>query len=87
MLLLAAGATFWAGAACARPAPPPPPSGIVVHLFGPNAALANVLPTTSGPSGAPAAPLTMPDILNQMFVTGNPDLKPGQSFAKGRAGN
>jgi hypothetical protein len=47
---------------------------------------------TSGGAAAPAAapayvePSTS-DILHQMFVTGDPNLKPGQNFAKGRTGN
>jgi hypothetical protein len=42
----------------------------------------------SAPAAAPAyvEPSTS-DILHQMFVTGDPNLKPGQNFAKGRSVN
>lgn len=30
--------------------PQPPPSGIVIHLFGQNSVLSNILPTTAAPS-------------------------------------
>jgi len=90
----------------ARQTPTPPPSGIVVHLFGPESIMSNVLPTgvgsgggtpASGAAGGGAASAgagTLPyvepsthDILHEMFVTGDPDLKPGTNFAKGRTGN
>ncbi len=42
-------------AAFARLNPTPPPSGIVIHLFGPDSITSHVLPTFTGPAGAPAA--------------------------------
>ncbi len=45
-----------ASAALARQDPPPPPSGIVVHLFGQNSIMSNVLPTQ--PVRVPAKPDT-----------------------------
>ncbi|OYV31524.1 MAG: hypothetical protein B7Z81_13635 [Acidocella sp. 20-61-6] len=72
------------GAALAGPQPNPPPSGVVVHLFGQNSVMSNVLPTsaatalgvpagTAGSStGAPAAEPTLGDIAHQMFVVGDP---------------
>jgi hypothetical protein len=54
--LLAAAAVHHA--ASARQDPPPPPSGIVVHLFGQNSIMSNVMPsvtrTGAGIGGAPA---------------------------------
>lgn len=74
------------GAAEARPLPEPKPSGIVIHLFGPDSV------TTQTPAGggagkptSPAPDQTFGGILHQMFVTGDPNQKPGAAFAKGRA--
>jgi len=93
--------SFWAFPALAHQDPSPPPSGVVVHLFGPDSVTSNILPTGSAPhAAAPGATAskTAPaggggyvepsvhDILHQMFVTGDPNQKPGASFAKGRAG-
>ncbi len=61
-----------AGFAQARVDPTPKPSGIVVHLFGPQSAL-------------PEAHMSVPSILKQMFVTGDPSAKPGSALPKGRA--
>ena len=79
---------LWAGAAQARLNPTPPPSGIVVHLFGQNSVASHILPTGGGkatPDGGTAntAPSTQ-DILRQMFVTGDPNQKPGAALAKGK---
>jgi len=70
----------------ARQDPTPPPSGIVVHLFGPGSITSAVIPETASP-GVPAAEPSTGDILHQMFVTGDPDAKPGSTFPKGRAGD
>ncbi len=73
-------------AAIARQEPSPPPSGIVIHLFGQNSVMSNVLPTApevkradgggvaAGTAAAPAyvEPSTG-DILHEMFVTGDPN--------------
>lgn len=73
-------------AAEARPLPEPKPSGVVIHLFGPDSVMT---PAPAGGGAAkPAGPA--PDqnfggILHQMFVTGDPNQKPGAAFAKGRA--
>jgi hypothetical protein len=81
-LLLTAGFT---GTALAGPQPNPPPSGVVVHLFGQNSVMSNVLPTsaatalgvpagtTTSSSGEPAAEPTLGDIAHQMFVVGDPE--------------
>jgi hypothetical protein len=97
------------GAAWARNDPTPPPSGIVIHVFGPDSLMSNVLPndTAGGAGGAkPAAggtsmaggsvtgtaaeqnypEPTMNEVLHQMFVTGDPDQKPGAALATGRTG-
>ncbi|WP_284256381.1 hypothetical protein [Acidocella aquatica] len=80
------------GAAQARQPPNPPPSGEVVHLFGPGSLATHFLPSGNGaaPAGASGEnnyvePSTS-DILHQMFVTGDPNLKPGQAVSKGRNG-
>ncbi len=86
------------GAAQARQDPPPPPSGIVVHLFGPGSIASNIMPQgtlVKAPAGpaTPGAPLanqgyvepSVHDILRQMFVTGDPDAKPGAALATGRS--
>ena len=74
-------------AAEARPMPEPKPSGIVIHLFGPDSA--TTAPTTSGGTGTKpahaASDQNVGAILHQMFVTGDPNQKPGEAFAKGRA--
>lgn len=70
----------------ARVDPTPPPSGIVVHLFGPDSVMSNVMPAGSAApapgvgaaSGgtAPAAAYpepTLGGVLHQMFVTGDPN--------------
>jgi hypothetical protein len=80
---------LWGGAAQARQNPMPPSSGIVVHLFGQNSVASHILPTgetktTQGGDAANAAPSTQ-SILHQMFVTGDPNQKPGAAFAKGKA--
>lgn len=95
-------ASLWAFPALAHQDPSPPPSGVVVHLFGPNSVMSNMLPTgsaphTSAPAGGasktvPAGELddtepSMHDILRQMFVTGDPNQKPGAGFAKGKTGS
>ncbi len=80
---LAAGLPF---TALARPDPPPPPSGIVIHLFGQNSVMSNVLPTapdagrsdtaTVSEGGAPQPAYVEPstgEILHEMFVTGDPN--------------
>jgi hypothetical protein len=91
-------ASLWALPALARPDPIPPPSGIVVHLFGPGSVTSNILPTGNAPNAQAGStpnaqggsthyvePSTH-DILHQMFVTGDPDQKPGANIPKGRAG-
>ncbi len=80
---------LWGGAAQARQNPTPPPSGIVVHLFGQNSVASHILPagetkTTQGGDAANTAPSTQ-SILHQMFVTGDPNQKPGAAFAKGKS--
>jgi hypothetical protein len=70
-------------AAEARPTPEPKPSGIVIHLFGPTDST-----TTGGTGTKPANAASNQNvgaILHQMFVTGDPNQKPGAAFAKGRA--
>lgn len=85
----------------ARLDPEPPPSGIVIHLFGQNSVMSNILPTApsaeaaTAPGSPPPAPGLAPsandqqpsmhDILHQMFVTGDPDAPPG--FSHGKTGN
>jgi hypothetical protein len=81
--------------AAAREDPAPPPSGIVVHLFGPNSVMSNVVPVgqtaaapgaSAQPSGAVAAPAgedpTLGNVLHQMFVTGDPNDPPRPSSGK-----
>jgi hypothetical protein len=85
-----AAAAFLAisSAAQARPDPAPKPSGIVIHLFGTNSVTAHMLPTApahAGSSAAAASPSSFGAILHQMFVTGDPDQKPGAALSKGRA--
>ena len=63
-------------AAEARPMPEPKPSGIVIHLFGSDSA--------SKPANEASDP-NVGTILHRMFVTGDPNQKPGEAFAKGRA--
>ncbi len=73
---------------------PPKPSGKVIHLFGPDSVMGNILPTGPGaapasegastagapPAGAPSYPEpTMGDVLHQMFITGDPTAGPGFS--------
>jgi hypothetical protein len=73
-------------AAEARPMPEPKPSGIVIHLFGPDSATTES--TTGGTGTKPAntpSDQNVGAILHQMFVTGDPNQKPGAAFAKGRA--
>jgi len=84
--------------AAARQQPAPAPSGIVVHLFGQDSVLSNVLPTArEGARGAaqaePGAATPPPDvapstgdILHQMFVTGDPNdpTQPSQGRVKQR---
>ncbi len=81
--------------AIARQDPTPPPSGVVVHLFGQNSVMSNVLPTApqgslsgSAAATAPAGTgdngsLTLGDIAHQMFVVGDPNNPPRP--ASGRA--
>ncbi|HEY1855847.1 hypothetical protein [Acidocella sp.] len=92
--IFCAAAAFLAisSAAQARPDPAPKPSGVVVHLFGPNSMTAHLLPTApahaGGSAAAPAtaaAPSSFGAVLHQMFVTGDPNQKPGASLSKGRA--
>jgi hypothetical protein len=75
--------------------PAPPPSGVVIHLFGQNSIMSNVLPTEpatpdgAAPASAPArassndAEPSAGYILHQMFVTGDPNDPPKP--APGRA--
>jgi hypothetical protein len=92
--------TCWASFAAARPQPAPPPSGIVVHLFGPDSVASNFLPadgsgnTAQGSKaegaqaggGAQGTGPTMHGILHEMFVTGDPNMTPGQALSKGKTG-
>ncbi|WP_298215477.1 hypothetical protein [Acidocella sp.] len=88
--------------ALARPDPTPPPSGIVVHLFGPDAGVAKPSPSApsapnaaapqgpaaSAPQASPATPEpSIGDILHEMFVTGDPAQEAKPRFAPGRAGD
>ncbi len=98
-----------ASGAWARIDPTPPPSGIVIHVFGPNSLMSNILPdgaagggakpaagngsakpAAGSPSGTAAAQNypepTMDQVLHQMFVTGDPNQKPGAALATGRTG-
>jgi len=90
-----------AGLAQARQPPAPPPSGIVVHLFGAGSVTSNFFPSGPAP-GTPSAPgndtandsggavasgTGQHGILYQMFVSGDPNVKPGQTFSTGKAGN
>jgi hypothetical protein len=105
-----------ASGAWARNDPTPPPSGIVIHVFGPNSLMSNILPdgaagggaepaagsggakpaaggtsmAAGSPSGTAAAQNypepTMDQVLHQMFVTGDPNQKPGAALATGRTG-
>ncbi|MDE8348046.1 MAG: hypothetical protein POG74_00990 [Acidocella sp.] len=77
--------TGFAAAALAGPQPNPPPSGVVVHLFGADSVMSNVLPTSaatalgatsSASPGTPAAEPTLGDIAHQMFVVGDPEHPP-----------
>ncbi|MDR3520102.1 MAG: hypothetical protein P4L54_00655 [Acidocella sp.] len=77
--------TGFGAAALAGPQPNPPPSGVVVHLFGQDSVMSNVLPTTaatalgatsSAAPGTPAAEPTLGDIAHQMFVVGDPEHPP-----------
>jgi hypothetical protein len=84
--------------AAARESPAPPPSGIVVHLFGPDSVMSNVMPVgqSGAARGAPAAPgaaaapataagyeaPSLGDVLHQMFVTGDPNDPPRPSTGK-----
>jgi len=61
--------------AAGRQNPKPPPSGITLHPFG-------GLGTRQGGRSVPAP---VPVILHRMFVTGDPDQKPGQALSHGRA--
>ena len=87
---LLAGILFSAGlplTAWAGPQPNPPPSGVVVHLFGQDSVMSNILPTsaatalgvpagstaTATSGGAAAAEPTLGDIAHQMFVVGDPE--------------
>ncbi len=70
---LLALACLAAPAASARQNPTPPPSGITIHPF---ASLGTM------PGGKP---VPVPVILHRMFVTGDPDQKPGQALSHGRA--
>jgi len=73
------------GAAEARPLPEPKPSGIVIHLFGPDP-VTNQAPGSGAAKPSGTAPeQSFGGILHQMFVTGDPNQKPGAAFAKGRA--
>jgi hypothetical protein len=74
-LFAAAAFLAMSGAALARPDPTPKPSGVVVHLF--NA------PT---PAAGAKRPPGWGAVLHQMFVTGDPNQKPGATLPKGRAG-
>jgi hypothetical protein len=94
-------AAFWTLPAFAHQDPSPRPSGVVIHLFGPNSVTSGMLPTVSEPhataqagGGSKSAPAgdtgyvtpNMHDILHQMFITGDPNQKPGAGLAKGRTG-
>jgi hypothetical protein len=90
-----------ASPALARQSPPPPPSGIVVHLFGQNSVMSQIMPTPSATAPGKqtdngtgqskggvtqnAAEPTFGGILHQMFVTGDPADKT-PNFAPGRKG-
>jgi len=103
VLVAVVAAALAGGGASARQMPNPPPSGIVVHLFGPDSITSHVLPEAApAPAGsataagepAASAPASstypepsMHDVLHQMFVTGDPDAKPGAALAPGRRGN
>ncbi len=77
-------------AAQAHQPPTPPPSGIVVHLFGPGSLATHFLPsgatTPASPNGGGYVEPTTGDILRQMFITGDPNQKPGETLSKGRNG-
>jgi hypothetical protein len=80
-------------AALARQNQSPPPSGIVVHLFGQDSVMSNVLPTAptggrpqaaggvSAPQPAYVEPTTG-EVLHQMFVTGDPNDPPQPSTGR-----
>jgi hypothetical protein len=103
VLLAVVALALCGGSAHARQMPNPPPSGIVVHLFGPDSITSHVLPeaapapqASATAAGQPAASApasgaypepSMGDVLHQMFVTGDPDAKPGDALARGRRGN
>ncbi|NNM57452.1 hypothetical protein [Acidocella sp.] len=83
-----------AGAAQARQPPNPPPSGQVVHLFGPGSVASQFLPggnAAASPAGGGAGSAyvepSAAEILHQMFVTGDPGQKPGQTISQGRNKN
>ncbi len=88
--------TLLAGqAALARDVQPKRGTGPVYHLFGPHSLSTGFLPTLGGggakphEAGAPEGPAYVEpsthDVLHEMFVTGDPNAKPGASFPKGRA--
>jgi hypothetical protein len=58
--------------------PKPVPSGIVIHLFGPDSPAGTLVPPGTAP--------TTGNILHQMFITGDPDRKPGAALPKGKTG-
>jgi hypothetical protein len=58
--------------------PKPVPSGIVIHLFGPD--------SPAGPLVPPGTAPTTGNILHQMFITGDPDQKPGAALPRGKKG-
>jgi hypothetical protein len=83
-LVLTVALTAWLPlAAMARPNPAPPPSGVVVHLFGQDSIMSNVLPTAPNGAAAGGSSNSTPppayvepttgEILHQMFVTGDPN--------------
>jgi hypothetical protein len=76
------GSSAPAAAPAASPAAPAATTTSATSAASAASAAASTEPAT--PDAAPAGP-TLGGVLHQMFVTGDPNATPGQSFAKGRS--
>lgn len=95
LLLVVSFTAIMPALATARQEPSPPPSGVVIHLFGQDSVLSNVIPTApaggakaaGAASGGVAAPPayrepTTGQVLHEMFVTGDPNDPPRPSTGR-----